>query len=820
MLGAIIGDIVGSRFEWNNHRDKDFEFLTYKCFPTDDSIMSLAIAQAILVSKPNHSDLSKNAIECMQSVGRNYPDCGYGGSFYNWMFSDNPKPYNSYGNGAAMRVSPAGFAATSLEEAKELSRLVTEVTHNHPEGIKGAQATATCIYLARTGKTKQEIKEADAYWKGKTTSELATINDNYYPMNFTLDDIRDTYKFNETCQDTVPQALQAFFESTDFEDAIRNAISIGGDSDTLAAICGGVAEAYYGIPTDIRKHALTFLDQKLMQLLILFENKYPPIMEKKREGMSVSIRRSAKKKVKTGGREKMIQSASAIADEELKESETNIEETKKNQLFAHLYEACNILRGPINQDEFKDYVTPILFLKRVSDVYDEETQAALEESGGDEEFAAFDENHSFVIPDGCHWINIRNASQDVGLSIVKSMNGIERANPETLSGVFSSFDDVTWTDKSKLSDERLKNLIEHMSSLKVGNQNYSADVMGDAYEYLIKKFADLSKKNAGEYYTPRTIVKLMVMLMDPKPGDTVYDPACGTGGMLIEAIRHINDRQMTYGRIYGQENNLSTSAIARMNLFLHGASDFKIAQGDTLRTPKFIEHNQLMKFNCVLANPPFGQEKWGADSFETDKYGRNMWGCPSDSNADYAWLQHMIKSMKPMEGKVAVVLPQGVLFHGGKEGDIREQLIKSDMIETVIALAGGVFYGTGVSACIIFLNNHKKPEHKGKICLIDATKIYTPKRAQNEMEEKDIQEVYKLYQDYQDVVEKCKIVTIGELDNGGNTLAVNTYIEKKKQKVVSPAIVRENYFKALENVKKAETKMKTLLVEGGYLNEQ
>ena len=415
MLGAIIGDIVGSRFEWNNHRDKDFEFLTYKCFPTDDSIMSLAIAQAILVSKPNHSDLSKNAIECMQSVGRNYPDCGYGGSFYNWMFSDNPKPYNSYGNGAAMRVSPAGFAATSLEEAKELSRLVTEVTHNHPEGIKGAEATAVAIYLAKSGSSILEIRDY--------------INDNYYPMNFTLDDIRDIYKFNETCQDTVPQALQAFFESTDFEDAIRNAISIGGDSDTLAAICGGVAEAYYGIPTDIRKHALTFLDQKLMQLLILFENKYPPIMEKKREGMSVSIRRSAKKKVKTGGREKMIQSASAIADEELKESETNIEETKKNQLFAHLYEACNILRGPINQDEFKDYVTPILFLKRVSDVYDEETQAALEESGGDEEFAAFDENHSFVIPDGCHWIDIRNASHEVGLSIVKSMNGIEIANP-------------------------------------------------------------------------------------------------------------------------------------------------------------------------------------------------------------------------------------------------------------------------------------------------------------------------------------------------------------------------------------------------------
>ena len=313
-------------------------------------------------------------------------------------------------------------------------------------------------------------------------------------------------------------------------------------------------------------------------------------MEKMHDDMSVRIKRSEDKKVKTGGRESMIQSATETADQELKDSITENEETTSQKLFAHLYEACNILRGPINQDEFKDYVTPILFFKRISDVYDEETQEALEFSGGDEEFAAFDENHSFVIPEGCHWKDLRNASQDVGKIIVKAMNGIERANPGTLSGVFSSFDDVTWTDKTKLTDERLKDLIEHMSSLKVGNKNYSADVMGDAYEYLIKKFADLSKKNAGEYYTPRTIVKLMVMLIDPNPGDTVYDPACGTGGMLIEAIRNIGDKQMTYGRIYGQENNLSTSAIARMNLFLHGASDFKVAQGDTLRTPKFIEH--------------------------------------------------------------------------------------------------------------------------------------------------------------------------------------------------------------------------------------
>lgn len=275
MVGAIIGDIVGSRFEWDNIKSKDFKFLTYQCFPTDDSIMTLALAQAILVSKPDHSDLSKNADECMQSIGRNYPDCGYGGGFYKWMFSDNPKPYNSYGNGAAMRVSAAGFAANSIEEAKDIAKKITEVTHNHPEGIKGAEAIAVAIYMAKTGSSLLEIRDY--------------IDKNYYPMNFTLDGIRATYEFNETCQDTVPQAFMAFFESTDFEDAIRNAISIGGDSDTLAAICGGVAEAYYGVPLEIRRRALAFLDKRLFKILLDFENKYPPVMEKRVGDISLSV---------------------------------------------------------------------------------------------------------------------------------------------------------------------------------------------------------------------------------------------------------------------------------------------------------------------------------------------------------------------------------------------------------------------------------------------------------------------------------------------------------------------------------------------------
>jgi len=805
MLGAIIGDIVGSRFEWNNNRSKQFDFLTYKCSVTDDSIMSLAIAKALLESKAGYSDLSENAVKYMQHIGRYYPNCGYGARFNDWIYSDNPKPYGSYGNGSAMRVSACGFVANSLEEAQKLSRAVTEVTHNHPEGLKGAEATAVAIFLARSGKNLLEIRDH--------------ITKIYYPLNFTLDGIRDSYEFNESCQDTVPQALEAFFESKNFEDAIRNAISIGGDSDTLAAITGGIAEAYYGIPTEIRKHALTFLDERLLKILVQFENKYPSKMEKINSVGSVGIERSAGTKITTGDRKAMMQASIETADKELQASIPTNKETTSQQLFNHLFEACNILRGPINQDEYKSYVTPILFFKRISDVYDEETQDALERSGGDEEYASFPENHSFDIPEGCHWQNVREASENVGVTIVKAMNGIERANPDTLSGVFSSFDDANWTDKAKLSDERLKNLIEHMSKIKVGNANYSADVMGDSYEFLIKKFADLSKKNAGEFYTPRSIVKLLIMLMAPQIGETVYDPACGTGGMLIEAIRYMKGDKLTYGRIFGQEKNLSTSAIARMNLFLHGAKDFKVTQGDTLRSPNHHEGGKLKTFDCVVANPPFSLKSWGSEQFSSDIYGRNMWGCPSDSNADYAWLQHMVKSMNKKTGRCAVVLPQGVLFRGGKEGEMRKQLIESDKLECVIALVGGVFYSTGVSACILLLNNNKKNDHKGHICMIDASTIYTAQRAQNIMTDDDVSKVFKFYTDYKDVIEKVKVVTIPEVREKNYTLAINNYIEKKEQEIVPPAEIRRQYFEAFDEMREAEETMISLLLEGGYVNE-
>lgn len=265
MIGAIIGDIVGSRFEFNNYRAKDFDLFTEKCFPTDDSIMTVAIGKAILECEGEYSNLGGRAVSCMQELGRPYPYCGFGGSFDNWIYSTNPKQYNSFGNGAAMRVSGVGFAARNMKEVKTLSFAVTSVSHNHPEGLKGAEAVATAIFLARQNKTKEEIREY--------------IEKNYYKIDFTLDEIRDTYEFNETCQNTVPQALEAFFEAIDFEDAIRNAVSVGGDSDTLAAITGSIAEAYFGVPNTMRKRAESYLDNKtycpIYTWLKRFEKMFP-----------------------------------------------------------------------------------------------------------------------------------------------------------------------------------------------------------------------------------------------------------------------------------------------------------------------------------------------------------------------------------------------------------------------------------------------------------------------------------------------------------------------------------------------------------------
>lgn len=286
--------------------------------------------------------------------------------------------------------------------------------------------------------------------------------------------------------------------------------------------------------------------------------------------------------------------------------------------------------------------------------------------------------------------------------------------------------------------------------------------------------------------------------------------------MLIESIHHINNDRLTYGRIYGQEKNLSTSAIARMNLFLHGAKDFKVVQGDTLRDPKFLSGGKVKKFDCVIANPPFGLNGWGASYFESDAYGRNIWGTPSDSSADWAWIQHMVSSIKDKTGRCAVIMPQGVLFHGGKEGQMRQQLIDSDLIECVITLVGGVFFAAGVNACILLLNKNKVKAHKDKICLIDASNIYIAKRAQKIMTPENINEVFGLYQNYDNVVNKCQIVSRFDIKD---TLMPKNYIKRSSSEKINPEEVKKQYLEVYAKMLANEKKMKKLIEEGGYINE-
>ena len=283
----------------------------------------------------------------------------------------------------------------------------------------------------------------------------------------------------------------------------------------------------------------------------------------------------------------------------------------------------------------------------------------------------------------------------------------------------------------------MKDLIEHFSRLNLANRNCRADILGQSYEYLIKKFADLTNKKAGEFYTPRPVVALLVRILAPEAGDTIYDPACGTGGMLLEALHYVKehggDENLMLGKLYGQEKNLTTSSIARMNLFLHGAEDFHIERGDTLRQPAFYTGDSLATFDCVIANPPFSLEKWGDDVWINDPYGRNFAGLPPAKSGDFAWVQHMIKSMARKTGRMAVVLPHGVLFRMSKEGEIRRKLLEMDLLEAVIGLGQNIFYGTGLAPCVLVFRDGKPKAHRQKVLFIDASKEFKTGRAQNEL---------------------------------------------------------------------------------------
>ncbi len=448
------------------------------------------------------------------------------------------------------------------------------------------------------------------------------------------------------------------------------------------------------------------------------------------------------------------------------------------ELEQYLARAADLLRGSIDQADFKAYIFPLMFFKRISDVYLEEFEQALDESGGDHEFAAFAENHRFAIPEGNLWSDVREKTANIGTALQTAFREIEKANPETLYGIFGN---ANWTNKDKLPDRKLADLIEHFSTKTLSNANVAPDVFGSAYEYLIKRFADQSNKKAGEYYTPRSVVRLLVNILDPQEGESVYDPACGTGGMLIEVIEHVKDAggspKTLWGKLYGQEKVLATSAIARMNLLLHGVEDFKVVREDTLRNPAFYTGNRLARFDNVVANPPFSLKAWGDVEWASDRWGRNqLGGVPPKGYADWAWVQHMLTSADPNIGRVAVVLPQGALFRQGAEARIRTHILKAKKVEAVIGLAPNLFYGTGLAACVLILRHQRPADQDDKVLFINGEDLMKKGRNQNTLEPAHAAALFEAYRGFADIPGRAHVADRAEIEDNGFNLNIPLYV--------------------------------------------
>jgi len=450
----------------------------------------------------------------------------------------------------------------------------------------------------------------------------------------------------------------------------------------------------------------------------------------------------------------------------------------QRELETYLWGAAIVLRGLIDAGDYKQYIFPLVFLKRISDVYDEEHAAAMEVYG-DEELADLPENHRFAIPDGCHWDEIRSVTRDIGSTVLKAMRAIESANPDTLPGVFGDGD---WGNKNLLPDSTLSDLIEHFSTKTLSIANLPEDELGNGYEFLIKKFADDSGHTAQEFYTNRTLVHLMTLMLEPQPGESVYDPTCGTGGMLISTAAEVKRQGKEWRnlRLYGQELNYGTSAIARMNLFLHGVTDGHIAHGDTLSRPAFHDaKGRLQTFDVVLANPPYSIKAWNRDAFTNDPYGRNLWGVPPRGRADFAFFQHIAKSLDPKTGRAAILFPHGVLFRR-EEAALREALVRSDLVECVLGLGAGLFYNSPMEAVVITLRANKPPEHTDKVLFINAVNEVAREQAQSFLRESHQTEILNAYRRFSDIDQFAAVATLDQIAGKGFSLAIPLYVAGAK----------------------------------------